>query len=397
VRAGAPSDVGAAVRATYAVFLVSGCAFATWASRIPQVKERFDLDASQLGLLLLAPSVGALIALPLSGPIVTRFGSRRTVAAMSVLAGTGIVLTAGGYEIGVAPVALALFVFGVALSTWDVAMNVQGAIVERRLGRSIMPRFHAAFSLGTVAGALCGTAMVALDVAVSVHLLVVGLAVALIVPVAAQRFADDHATPEEAAAAPTSSARASLDAWRERRTLLIGVFVLAFAFAEGAGNDWIGVAQIEDRDAEDAVGTLALAAFLAAMTAGRWFGPWALDRWGRVPVVRALVVTAIAGLLLFAFGPSTGVSFAGTLLWGAGISLGFPVGMSAAADDPAVAAARVSVVSSIGYSAFLVGPPLIGFLGHQTSVLHALSAVVVLLALAGLVAGNVRPLVREAR
>ena len=189
MRAGAPSDVGAAVRATYAVFCVSGVAFATWASRIPQVKERFDLDASQLGLLLLAPSVGALVALPLSGPVVTRFGSRRTVVAVSMLAGLGLVLTAGGYEIGVAPVAVALFTFGVALSTWDVAMNVQGAIVEGRLGRSIMPRFHAAFSLGTVAGALAGTAMVALDVAVSVHLLVVGIAVAAIVPVVALRFA----------------------------------------------------------------------------------------------------------------------------------------------------------------------------------------------------------------
>ena len=276
-------------------------------------------------------------------------------------------------------------------------MNVQGAIVEGRLGRSIMPRFHAAFSLGTVAGALGGTAMVALGVSVSAHLLVVGLAVAILVPLIARRLTDDHATPEEAAAAPASGTRASLDAWRERRTLLIGVFVLAFAFAEGAGNDWIGVALIDDQGADEAVGTLALAAFLAAMTAGRWVGPWALDRWGRVPVIRCLAVTGVAGLLLFSFGPSTEVSFAGTLLWGVGISLGFPVGMSAAADDPALAAPRVSVVSSIGYCAFLVGPPLIGFLGHRTTVLHALSAVLVLLAVAALVAGNVRPLVREPR
>ena len=118
---------------------------------------------------------------------------------------------------------------------------------------------------------------------------------------------------------------------------------------------------------------------------------------GPGPVIRVLAVTALAGLLLFSFGPSTEVSFAGTILWGAGISLGFPVGMSAAADDAALAAPRVSVVSSIGYCAFLVGPPLIGFLGHRTTILHALSAVIVLLAVAALFAGNVRPLVRESR
>lgn len=397
MRAGAPSDVGAAARATYAAFGAGGIAFASWASRIPQVKDRLGLDASELGLLLLASAVGSLIALPLSGPVVTRYGTRRTVAATAVLAGAGLAVAALGYDAGVAPVAGGLFLFGVGLGTWDVAMNVQGAVVEQRLGRSIMPRFHALFSLGTVAGALVGTAMVALDVSVTAHLLVVGVATAAVVPVVTRRFTHDHDPGDAADTAPASGTRASLDAWRERRTLLIGVFVLAFAFAEGAGNDWIGVALIDGHGADDAVGTLALAAFLASMTAGRWFGPWALDQWGRVPVIRVLAVTALAGLLLFAFGPSTAVSFAGTLLWGLGISLGFPVGMSAAADEPARAAPRVSVVSSIGYCAFLAGPPLIGFLGHQTSVLHALSAVLVLVLIATLVAGNVRPLVRDAR
>ena len=109
-------------------------------------------------------------------------------------------------------------------------------------------------------------------------------------------------------------------------------------------------------------------------------------------MIRALAVVAVVGLVLFCFGPSTPVAFAGTLLWGAGISLGFPVGMSAGADDPARAASRVSVVASIGYCAFLAGPPLIGFLAQRSSVVHALAAVIALLALAGLLAGNVRPL-----
>jgi cyanate permease len=104
-----------------------------------------------------------------------------------------------------------------------------------------------------------------------------------------------------------------------------------------------------------------------------------------------MTLLAIAGLALFVLGPATPVAIAGALMWGVGVSLGFPVGMSAGSDDPARAATRVSVIASIGYCAFLGGPPLIGFLGEQVTVLRALTAVAVLLALAALVAGNLRP------
>jgi fucose permease len=225
---------------------------------------------------------------------------------------------------------------------------------------------------------------------VSAHLAVVGAAVALGLPLAVRAFLPDREEHEE----PTNH---GMRAWTERRTLLVGVFVLAFAFAEGAGNDWIGVALIEDYGAAEAVGTLGLAAFLTAMTIVRWIGPGLLARHGRVKVVRGLAVISVAGLGLFVFGPTTGTAIAGAVLWGAGLALGFPVGMSAGADDPALAAPRVSVVSSIAYCAFLAGPPGIGFLGEHTSVTRALVAVIVLLGLAALIAGTVRPLTRSPR
>jgi MFS family permease len=181
-------------------------------------------------------------------------------------------------------------------------------------------------------------------------------------------------------------------AWGELRTVLIGVCVLAFAFAEGTANDWISVALIDGYRTPAAVGTLGFATFLAAMTAARWFGPALLDRFGRVLVVRGLAAVNVVGLVLFVFGGVTPVAFAGALLWGIGVSLGFPVGMSAAADDPERAAARVSVVASIGYCAFLGGPPLIGFLGQHVSVLRGLAAVAVPVAVAVALAGVLRPL-----
>lgn len=397
--------VSAATRATYLAFMGSGLALSSWASRIPQVRDQLHLSPSRLGLVLLAAAAGSVLSMPLSGPVVTRWGSRSTVRAMAVLLAIGLALIAVGYQLGVVPVLAGLFLLGVANGFWDVAMNVQGARVERLLGRAILPRFHAGWSVGTVFGALVGAGMVALGVPVTAHLAAVavltGVAVWLGVapfvpddgPDAGHHPAGDHNGRDHGADhEPASSGGArTLAAWREPRTLLVGLIVLAFAFAEGTANDWIGIALIDGYHLSAALGTLGFAVFLAAMTAGRWFGPALLDRYGRVLVLRLLSVLSVIGLAMFVFGELPVVAFVGAALWGAGTSLGFPVGMSAGADEPAMAAARVSVIASIGYCAFLAGPPLIGFLGDQITVLRALSAVAVLLGLAGLITGNIRP------
>jgi predicted MFS family arabinose efflux permease len=390
-------EVRAATRAVYAAFILLGFAGASWAARIPQVRDELGLTPSRLGLVLLGIAAGSVVALPLAGQIVGRFGSRRTVTVMAVLLAISLSGVAVGYRFGVPALFLALFFFGIANGAWDVAMNVQGAIVERRLGKAIMPRFHAGFSVGTVAGALVGTGMVALHISVTVHLLVSAIMVGVSVVLAVQTFLPDvdEPSPTDSPAADSGGWRRTLATWRERRTLLIGLFVLAFALTEGAGIDWIGVAMIDGYGVAATTGTLAFAVFLAAMTLGRWFGPGLLDRYGRVAVVRALGVLSLAGLALFIFGPVVWVAFLGAVLWGLGASLGFPVGMSAAADDPAHAAPRVSVVASIGYCAFLGGPPVIGFLGDHVTVLKALIAVGVLIGVGIMLAGAVRPLSPE--
>jgi len=383
------AQVSAATRATYAAFLGSGFAFASWASRIPQVRAQLDLTAAELGLVLLAIAAGSLVALPLSGPVIARIGSRRTVIVTSVLLALALAVVAAGSSTGVVLLVVGLFAVGVGNGAWDVAMNVQAAVVERLRGQAIMSRFHAGFSLGTVAGAGVGALMIALDVPVPAHLLAVAVLVGLVVPVAVRQFVPD--VDEEDAARTEAGAEPRGSRWREPRTLLIGVVVLSFSFAEGAANDWISVAFIDGHGTSAVTGTLGYATFLVAMTSVRWVGPSLLARWGRVRMVRVLAGLALAGLLLFVFGPHPAVAFAGALLWGAGASLGFPVGMSAAADDPARAAGRVSAVASIGYCAFLGGPPLIGLLGEHVGVLHALTVIAVLLAVATAIAGTLRP------
>ena len=178
-------------------------------------------------------------------------------------------------------------------------------------------------------------------------------------------------------------------AWTEPRTLLIGVLVLAAAFTEGTANDWLAVALVDGYGLSNAAGVFGLAVFLSFMTAGRIIGTRWLDAYGRVPVLRVLFVVAAVGAGLVIFGNAV-LAFVGAALWGLGASLGFPVGMSAAADEEERAPMRISVVATIGYMAFIAGPPLLGFLGEHVGVLRALSVVGALALLALLVVPAVR-------
>lgn len=380
-----------ALRSVYIVFALPGVTIASLLSRIPQIRDLLGLSPRALGLVLLMTAIGSLLALPAAGLVVHRFGARQTVAIMSVVSLSGLAIAGIGSETGAAVVAIGLFLFGFGAGQWDVAMNVEGVAVEQRLERSIMSRFHAAFSLGTVLGALVGAGMNALDVTPVYHLCVAAALLLIAVQISVRGFLP-AGTEEEDEDAEHVPPRSPLAAWTERRTVLIGVFVLCTTFAEGTGNDWIGVAAIDGYGASDALGSVAYVVFVSSMTLGRWFGPALLDRRGRVPVLRAGAFCTLLGVLIVVFGPTLATAFIGVVIWGAGASLGFPTGMSAAADDPRYAAGRVSAVATIGYIAFLAGPSLIGFIGEETGVLKALTVTAALAAVSALVAGATAPL-----
>lgn len=388
----APSAPVAARSAVATVFFLNGFAFAGWVSRIPESRTALGLSPGQLGTLLLALAAGSVFALPATGPVLTRVGTARVVASAAAVGGLGLALAAIGVgTVSVPATAAGLFLAGLGSGGWDVAMNVEGARVERALRRFVMPRLHAGFSLGTVAGALLGATAAALAVPVPVHLVAVAVVVAVAPAFAVRGFLGAGGEGPGATGA-AGTRRHPLHAWTEPRTLVIGLMVLALAFTEGVANDWLAVALVDGHGVPPAVGAAAFALFVAAMTTGRLAGSALLQRWGRLPVLRASMVLAGVGVVLVVVADWLPVVAVGVVLWGAGASLGFPVGMSAAADDPAQAAARVSVVSSIGYTAFLVGPPLIGFLGDRGGTLPSLLVVAVLLLPSLLATGAARPL-----
>lgn len=374
----APHSVRLPTRAVYAVFIANGVSMATWAARLPQVRDELGLTPQQLGILLLSASIGAISALTASGALVRRFGPAWIVARAGIALGSGLALAGVGPQLGIVWVAVGLFVMGFANGSWDVAMNVEAADVEHRSGVSLMSRFHAAWSVGTVSGALLGTAAVAADVPVAAHLCVVAGLVTTTALLGSRRFTDTAPEPES----ETSPRPDRVNPWREPRTLAIGALVLMFGFAQGTGNDWLAIAVIDGHGASAAVGTLTFAVFLTAQTLTRWFGTAALDRWGRVRTVRVVGLAGVVGAALFVLAPSVPLALLGAALWGLGVSLGFPVGMSAGADDPRHAAARVSTIATIGYLTSLAGPPLVGLLAGRMSVLSALAAVPIALALA---------------
>jgi hypothetical protein len=362
-----------------------GFGFASWAARIPQVRDGLNLSAAGLGLLLLAIAVGALVSLPFAGSVVGLLGVPRTVTVMALVSASGLSTAGVGSRVGAPVVAAGLALLGAGNGAWLVAGNVEGTAIERRLGRAMLPRFHASYSIGTVTGALIGAGFVLLNVSVTVHLIAVALAIALVAPLASRHLIS--AEPER-----VSDARPvrPLAAWFEPRALLLGLCVFCAAFIEGAGNDWIGVSVVDGYHAKAVVGSLALALFLAAMTGGRWFGTVFVDRFGREASLRVSAGLACGGVLLTVFGSWLPLAMAAVAVWGAGAALGLPLGMSAAADDPIRAAGRVGVVTSIGWIAFLVAPPAIGFLGSRVGTLHALVAVAAFAAFAFALASLVR-------
>ncbi len=388
-----PRRVASARNGDLVVFAVNGFAVASWMSRIPDIKQTLHLTPGTLSLLLLAVSAGSLIGLPLAGRLAHRYGALSTVRLGLALAMPGEALAAIAVQFGASPwwVVPGLLLVGLGNGVWDVSQNLEGTHIETALNKAIMPWFHAAFSGGTVVAALIGAALTAFKVPIVIHIgFVVVLTVAAVLWGTGQ-FLPTHGDEagEDGVAKPVVRS-----AWLEPRTLLIGVIVLSAAFAEGTANDWMAVAFVDGHQLSNAMGVVAFAVFLVFMTAGRILGTGLLDRYGRVTVLRVLFGMAIVGCLLVVFGP-TWVAFIGAAIWGVGASLGFPVGMSAAADDPARAPMRLSVVATIGYTAFLAGPPLLGLLGDHFGVLRALIVVGAISLIAILIVPVTKPQVPE--
>ncbi|MBF4511175.1 MFS transporter [Plantibacter sp. VKM Ac-2885] len=389
--------------AIFVIFALSGLSIATWVARIPAIRDNLELTTGAVGLLILGMSIGSILGLVASQHLLARLGPRHGMQLTLGLVATGLLLIGVGASLvpleGI--VLVGLIIFGFGNGALDVMMNVEGAAAEQELGKTVMPLMHACFSFGTVAGAGLGALASAAGLEVFWHALVMAVVIAIVAVVAVRFVPAEQVVADELDDAPKAPwqdrLRESLSVWADGRLILIGVIMLGMAFAEGSANDWLALAVVDGHEQSNTTGALVYGVFVTAMTVGRIVGGPLIDRFGRVPVLQVSAAAAIAGLVLFILTPVTGLMVIGTVLWGLGASLGFPVGMSAAADDSKRAAARVSAVAMIGYCAFLVGPPLIGILGDAIGLLNALFVVLVLIVFAGLASPAARESSRRKR
>ncbi|MFJ1991793.1 MFS transporter [Streptomyces asiaticus] len=380
--------------AVFALFFLPGLAMASWVTRTPDVRDLLGASTGRMGLVLFGLSVGSMVGILCSGPLVARWGARPLIAAgtLATAAGSGVIGlgAAAGAD---AVVAFGLGLIGLGMGGGEVALNVEGAEVERLLGRSTLPAMHGFYSFGTVVGAVAGMTLTAVSFPVLWHLAVVTVVVmAVLVPMirrvpagVGRRTGSGDGTHARASARPA--------VWREPRLLLLGGIILALAMAEGTANDWLPLVMVDGHGFDPALGSAVYAVFAASMTVGRFVGGRFVDRYGRAAALCASAVVGAVGIALVILVDHQAVAAAAAVLWGIGASLGFPVALSAAGDSGDNSAARVSLAATVGYVAFLVGPPSLGHLGEQFGLRNALLLVLILV----VAASFVTPAARTAR
>ncbi len=370
--------------ALFMFFFIPGLLMASWATRTPAIRDTLSVSTAEMGIVLFGLSIGSMSGILCSAWLVKRFGTRAVIRTTMCCAVVGMLgLSVALWFASPLMFALGLMVFGGSFGAAEVAINVEGAAVEQAMNKTVLPMMHGFYSLGTLAGAGVGMALTALGIAANVHILLAALV--CIIPIltgirAIPAGTGQHATDEQ------KSAEKGLPFYRDFQLMLIGVVVLAMAFAEGSANDWLPLLMVDGHGFSPTSGSLIYAGFTLGMTVGRFTGGWFIDRYSRVAVVRASAPAGRAGHrddYLCGCGLDCRRV---VILWGLGASLGFPLTISAASDTGPDAPTRVSVVATTGYLAFLVGPPLLGFLGEHYGLRSAMLVVLGLVIIAALVA-----------
>ncbi|MFZ7087153.1 MFS transporter [Curtobacterium sp. RRHDQ10] len=377
-------------------FGLGGVTLSTWGPRLPAITATLGLDTAGIGLLLAGVTVGSVAGLLLATPLLSWLGSRRAIGGVLLLVAVALAVIGLGVDVvrSVPVVGVGFVIAGLGIGAFDVMINVEGSAIERGLGRTLMPLLHAAWSAGAAIGSGIGAACAAIGidpvgqfVGEAVLMAVVAVPVMRAIPLGSRATSEEH-DPSRTVGQRVQS---WLRGWTDWRLLMIGLVMLGAELGEGSANNWLTLATKNDHGQSAAVAALFFTAFAIGETTARALGGPLVDRFGRVRTTRATTALGVVGVVLFILGGSPWLVLVGVLLWAVGVSMGFPLGMSAAAESGSNPAARVSVVASIGYFANLAGPPAIGFLAGATGLLGALWLVALLLAVAFVAAGSLRP------
>lgn len=376
-----PARVQSARTAMLVTFGLLGVLMTTFLSRMPTLRDLLVVDPAGLATLLLFGALGALAALMVAGWASARFGARAllwwsSIGSMFALIGVGLASATGSQIL----FATAYFFVSLTYAFSNVPANAEAAEIERLVGRSIMSQFHAGFSVGMGVGLAIGALASHFGVSPAWHFSAVAAIAAVIrlslIPMAVIDGTPDARVAGKSLGGPFATAGVE---YRNRRVLLIGAIVFAASMTEMIAAQWLSLSVVDDFGKREAMGDIIYWIFVVAMFTVRLNGAAVIDRLGRVVTLRAGTAFVVAGVSLFAFTPTFWMVPLAVILWGIGAALNFPIGFSAAADDPRFAAARVAAVASFSTVAGLMVPPAIGRLATSDfiSLRHAMLLVMV--------------------
>lgn len=415
-----------------------GFGFGTWLSRLPSLRDSLGastLEMSGYGLCLAA---GSLTGMLFSARAVERFGPRKmmffTVAVQVVaLPLTVIFMLGGSIPLGV----IALFIYGLHFSAADVAMNVSGANAERVYGKPRLPLMHAFYSIGAMTSMGVGALTESMSVPLQPHFIAVGIIIGVVgfavlgmvprdeaalrpmsasatlvttgpvpviesptgdslaattgsIPVIPAQSDGERAARSTAAGSAAAKPRRKYNPWRDPRVICIGLVTMSVGLVEGAPADWLPLALVDGRGVTNEFGAVMLALFYGAVVTARLAGSALLTRFSRVTVLRASLALAALGILIVVLVPGPVAMVIGTIVWGLGAGVCWPITISAAADRHETAARDVATVSAIGYTSMLLGPMAFGVLGEHVGLLTGFLVLPLFVVLALILSGNTR-------
>ncbi len=361
-------------------FFIAGLTFSTWASRIPDIKDKLHLSEAGLGSVLFALPVGLMASLLLSGWLVSKYGSRRIVIGAAIIYPAILVLLALASSI--LQLVVGLFFFGLIANFVNIAMNTQAVGVEILYRRSIMASFHGLWSLAGFAGAAFGTFFVSQSISPFVHFSLVAIASGLLVLVSYRSTLPAAADVQN---------KQPIFVRPDKHILILGLIAFCCMVCEGAMADWSGVYFKKVVETAAAYTTLGYVAFTGTMATGRFLGDWLVTKFGVKKVLQWSGTLIAAGLLLAVLFPNIITATAGFLFVGFGVSSVVPIAYGLAGRSNTMSPGMaLSAVSTIGFLGFLIGPPMIGFIAEASSLRFSFALIALLGLGTTILAGKVR-------
>ncbi len=382
----------ASLRHVWAIFLVffaQSAVLGSWIPRIPDVKDSLGMSSFVLGLCLLALSAGTLLAFFIAGSTIDRFGLRR-VCQFSVPAWALLFILPGYVDTAEALFAV-LVLCGLAVGHCEVAMNTMADAIEKNRPRRIMSRCHGFWSLGSLFGALAGTAFARAEIDVSVHFLTV-MPVLAVLGIAAGTLLPRRRVLADLVGLASDTGEPNRVLFRlPRKSILLLCFMpLGVMCVEGAFIDWSAVFMREVHAASAVVIGVTYSFFSCVMALTRLFGDRIVEVYGDYSVTRISGAAATLGIAVFALSQTPVMAFFGAALAGLGVAIVYPLAMTAAAARPGETSDNVAAVALVAFTAFLLAPPLIGFIADQLGLRLALLLLTPIAAGTWFLAGEVR-------